>query len=63
MSHAKRWLSDLARDERGGEVLEYAVLVGLIVLTIIFAAGGVGMRFGKVWKSIDDAFDFAPMGP
>ena len=27
-----RWMTRLARDERGGEVLEYALIAGLIVV-------------------------------
>jgi Flp pilus assembly pilin Flp len=60
MSHWTRLLAVLARDERGGETLEYTILIGLIVLTIIFAVGGVGIKFNKVWRSIDDGFGYSP---
>ena len=39
-------LSRLAADERGGEVLEYVLIAGLIVVTAIAAVRGVGTKVG-----------------
>ena len=46
-------LSRLRADERGGEVIEYALIVGLV---IIAAIGTITMFGGKVlarWTSVD----------
>ena len=45
----------LAADESGGEVLEYALLVGLIVVAAIAAITSVGSKVLARWSSIDSS--------
>jgi Flp pilus assembly pilin Flp len=54
-----RYLNDitrkLLRDERGGEVLEYALVAGLIVIGAIAVIGSVGTKVLARWNSIDNS--------
>jgi Flp pilus assembly pilin Flp len=43
----------LLRDERGGEVLEYALVVGLIVVGAIATITCVGTKMLTRWNSVD----------
>jgi Flp pilus assembly pilin Flp len=43
----------LATDETGGEVLEYALIVGLIVVAAIAAITAVGGKVLARWTSLD----------
>lgn len=43
----------LAHDERGGEVLEYALVAGLIVIAAISVIGQVGARVLAKWTSLN----------
>ena len=45
--------SKLVRDEQGGEVLEYALIVGLIVVAAIAAITSVGTKVLARWTSLD----------
>ncbi len=48
MKHQLRLLLDVARDERGGEAMEYALIVGLIVATAAAVIGAIGTKvFGR----------------
>jgi Flp pilus assembly pilin Flp len=40
------------KDEQGNEVLEYAILMGLIVLVALALIGTVGTKCAKMWNSI-----------
>lgn len=51
----RKMLSRLARDERGGEVIEYALILGLIVVTAIVVIGTVGTRVLARWTSVDSS--------
>ena len=44
----------LVRDERGGEVLEYALIAGLIVIAAIAVIGAVGTKVLARWTSVND---------
>ena len=44
------------RDDRGGEVLEYALIVGLIVVAAIAAVTSVGTKVLAKWTSLDSSF-------
>ena len=46
-------LSKLVRDEAGGEVLEYALIAGLIVVAAIAVIGSVGTTVLARWNSLD----------
>lgn len=43
----------LARDEQGGEVLEYALIVGLIIVAAISAIRSVGTKVLAKWTSLN----------
>ena len=45
--------SKIARDERGGELLEYALIAGLIIVTAIAAVGSVGTKVLARWNSVN----------
>jgi Flp pilus assembly pilin Flp len=42
------------KDEQGNEVLEYAILMGLIVLVALALIGTVGTKCAKMWNSISN---------
>jgi Flp pilus assembly pilin Flp len=43
----------LVRDERGGEVLEYALIAGLIVVAAVVVIGSVGTKVLARWNSVN----------
>ena len=45
----------LVRDERGGEVLEYALIAGLIVVAAIAVIGSVGTKVLARWSSLNSS--------
>jgi pilus assembly protein Flp/PilA len=45
----------LARDEQGGEVLEYALIAGLIVVAAIAVIASVGTKVLGRWTSVDSS--------
>ncbi len=49
----KGLLSKLIRDEQGGEVLEYALIAGLIVVAAIAVIGTVGTKVLGKWNGLD----------
>ena len=51
----KNLLAKLARDEQGGEVLEYALIAGLIVVDAIAIIGAVGTKVMARWPSLNDS--------
>jgi Flp pilus assembly pilin Flp len=46
----------LGRDESGGEVLEYALVVGLIVVAAIASITAFGTKVLARWTSVNDSF-------
>ena len=50
---AKKLLAKLIKDEQGGEVLEYALIAGLIVVAAIAVIGAVGGKVLARWQSLD----------
>ena len=50
-----RMLKRLLRDENGGEVLEYALIVGLIVVVAIAAITSVGGKVLAQWSSLNSS--------
>jgi pilus assembly protein Flp/PilA len=48
-----RVLNKLLRDESGGEVLEYALIAGLIVVAAIAVIGSVGTKVLARWNSLN----------
>lgn len=51
----KKLLSKLLRDEQGGEVLEYALIAGLIVVAAIAVIGTVGTKVLARWTSLNSS--------
>ena len=49
----KNMLTRLVRDEQGGEVLEYALIAGLIIVAAIAVIGAVGTKVLARWTSVD----------
>jgi Flp pilus assembly pilin Flp len=50
-----RLMAKLARDDRGGEVLEYALIAGLIVVAAIAAITTVGSKVLARWTSLSNS--------
>jgi Flp pilus assembly pilin Flp len=48
----KALLTQLVRDEAGGEVLEYALVAGLIVVAAIASISAVGQKVLARWTSL-----------
>jgi Flp pilus assembly pilin Flp len=48
-------LARLFRDERGGEVIEYALVLGLIVVVAISLITAVGGKVVARWSSINSS--------
>jgi Flp pilus assembly pilin Flp len=46
-------ITRLIKDEQGGEVLEYALIAGLIVVAAIAVIGSVGTKVLARWQAID----------
>jgi pilus assembly protein Flp/PilA len=46
-------LKNFLRDEAGGEVLEYALIAGLIIVGAIVAITSVGGKVLAKWNSMD----------
>lgn len=53
MSRINRFLLSLLRDEAGGEVLEYAIVAGLISIAAITVIGTVGTKVLARWNSVN----------
>ena len=49
----KKLVTRLIKDEQGGEVLEYALIAGLIVVAAIAVIGSVGTKVLARWQAID----------
>ena len=55
MNSVKKIAASLVRDEQGGEVLEYALIAGLIVVAAIAAITAVGSRVLARWTSLQNS--------
>ncbi len=49
----KNAFSELVRDENGGEVLEYALIAGLIIVAAIASISTVGTKVLARWTSLN----------
>ena len=56
MRYLKTQISRLVRDEQGGEVLEYALIAGLIFVGAIALITAVGGKVVARWTSLDSSF-------
>ena len=50
-------LNKLVRDEQGGEVLEYALIAGLIVVAAIAVITTVGEKVLAKWEGVDNGLN------
>ena len=48
----RRVLAKVLRDDRGGEVIEYALISGLIVVAAIAVIGSVGTKVLARWTAM-----------
>ena len=55
MERFKGPVSRFIRDEQGGEVIEYALILGLIIVGTIAAIGAVGTRVLARWTTISNS--------
>jgi pilus assembly protein Flp/PilA len=51
--HCKHTLRNLIADERGGETIEYALVLGLLVVVAIAIIGSVGTKVAARWTSVN----------
>jgi Flp pilus assembly pilin Flp len=51
----KKVFSKLVKDEQGGEVLEYALIAGLIVVGAIALIAAVGDKVVARWTSLNSS--------
>jgi Flp pilus assembly pilin Flp len=51
----RKSLRTFLADERGGEVIEWALVAGLIVIAAIAVIGAVGTKVLARWNSVNDA--------
>ena len=55
MNVLKNLVSKLVKDEQGGEVLEYALIAGLIIVGAIAAVTTVGTKILARWTSLQNS--------
>ena len=55
MKAMKGLLGRLVKDEQGGEVLEYALILGLIVVATVTVITTVGTKVLAKWNSVNEA--------
>ena len=55
MERIKRMTLQVVCDEQGGEVIEYALILGLIIVGTIAAIGAVGNHVMGRWNSISNS--------
>ena len=53
MRTLKRLSAKLVRDENGGEVIEYALVLGLLIVVAIAIIGTVGTKVVGRWTSVN----------
>jgi pilus assembly protein Flp/PilA len=51
----KNLIKSFLRDEQGGEVLEYALIAGLIVVAAIAVIGAIGTKVLAKWTSVNSS--------
>ncbi len=53
--YATRNVQRLIRDEQGGEVIEYALILGLIIVICIAAIATIGTKVLARWGSVNSS--------
>ena len=49
------WIAKLIHEEEGGEVLEYALIVGLIIVGAVATISTVGTKILARWTSLNNS--------
>jgi Flp pilus assembly pilin Flp len=49
-----------ARDEQGQDLIEYALLLGLISVACLVSIMNAGTKISQVWSALDSAFGNVP---
>lgn len=57
-----RLISRLLHDEEAATAVEYAVMLGLVLLAVVGAVSMVGAQSGGLWSSIDGDLESAGFG-
>jgi pilus assembly protein Flp/PilA len=55
MKSVNQLMRRLIRDEQGGEVIEYALIAGLIIVAAIAAISTVGTKVLARWTSVQNS--------
>jgi Flp pilus assembly pilin Flp len=55
MSRILKSLTHIAHDESGGEVIEYAIVAGLISIAAIAVIGAFGSKVLARWNSVNSS--------
>jgi Flp pilus assembly pilin Flp len=55
MKQVKQMFANLLIDDRGGEVIEYALILGLILVAAIAVIGAVGVKVVARWTSTNSS--------
>jgi Flp pilus assembly pilin Flp len=55
MSRTNQFLRSFLRDETGGEVMEYAMVAGLISIAAIAVIGSFGVKVLARWNSVNSS--------
>jgi pilus assembly protein Flp/PilA len=55
LQNATRHVQRLIRDEQGGEVIEYALILGLIIVLCIAAIATIGTKVLARWASVNSS--------
>ena len=58
MAAVKQLMLRLVQEEGGGEVMEYALVAGLITVVSISAISSVGTKLTDYWRRLDAALDY-----
>ena len=51
----RKLIGRVVRDEQGGEVMEYALVLGLIIVVAIVVIGTVGVKVVARWSSVNSS--------
>ncbi len=55
MKHLKNTFRRLVKDDQGGETIEYALIMGLIIVTAIVIITNVGTKVLARWASVNSS--------
>jgi Flp pilus assembly pilin Flp len=55
MQFAKNRIRQLIQDEQGGEIIEYVLIAGLIIVAAISVVGAFGTKVVAKWTSVNSS--------